>query len=86
MVYVFKYTDSGWIRFGDNIIGKSEMSNSGVASGYRFGHNVSLSSDGKKLLVSAPSAFKSHSDGTTFALGSGAAYIYNYSETEDEWK
>ena len=52
------------------------MSNSGYASGYTFGRNVSISSDGNRLAISAPSAFKSHSDGSTYEINSGAVHLW----------
>ena len=76
-ISIYRRGDNGW-SLDNQIIITSEMSNSGVADGYSFGRNVSISSDGNRLAISAPSAFKSHSDGSTYEINSGAVYIYDY--------
>ena len=66
---VFRYEDGAWSQRGQDLFGEDE--------GDRFGHDLSLSSDGTILAVGAPY----HPDGATH----GHARVFRYENTNNTW-
>ena len=69
-VRVFEYSSGSWTKLGSNIVGE--------ASSDRFGHSVSISSDGSKFAAGAI-----YNDGA--GNGSGHIRVFEYSTSSTSW-